>query len=107
MASATGPVCEKHVPQQSTRSRKASKEIFEESKEPSFAKPQARGHRRQSALQKLVSMAGSRMVDSLASWEETSQDRIERGLNPLALPSVEMQYEQAELRRSFGAEARS
>ena len=47
-------------------------------------------------------MAGERMADSLASWEETSQNRIERGLNPLALPSDEMLYEQQlDLRRSF------
>ena len=68
----------------------------------SQARTQRRGGRRRSSVMQLVTMAGERMADSLASWEETSQNRIERGLNPLALPSEEMLYEQQQdLRRSF------
>ena len=64
--------------------------------------PQPRMKRRSSVLTTLVAMAGERMAESLASWEENSQNRIERGLNPHALPSDELLYEQQDLRRSFG-----
>ena len=93
-----------------SRVRRASKEVLENGEvvpagtgAQVFTQPQARmSRRRSSVLVKLVTMAGERMAESLASWEETSQNRIERGLNPLALPSDEMLYEQQDLRRSFG-----
>ena len=78
------------------RARRASIEVLEN------GQPQARMQRRSSVLTKLVTMAGERMAESLASWEENSQNRIERGLNPHALPSDELLYEQQDLRRSFG-----
>lgn len=79
------------------RARRASIEALEN------GQPQARMQRRRSSvLTKLVAMAGERMAESLASWEENSQNRIERGLNPHALPSDEVLYEQQDLRRSFG-----
>jgi hypothetical protein len=78
------------------RARRASIEVLEN------GQPQARMQRRSSVLTKLVTMAGERMVESLASWEENSQNRIERGLNPHVLPSDELLYEQQDLRRSFG-----
>ena len=94
------------------QARRASKEVLENKEvapagtgAQAFTQSQARTQRsgrRRSSVMQLVTMAGERMADSLASWEETSQNRIERGLNPLALPSDEMLYEQQlDLRRSF------
>ena len=82
-----GPVCD----QQSTKHQGCEEEG-------DLAKRQPGTRRRRSTLDKLVSMAGSKITESLSSLEGSSHARSERGLprNPLALPSDEVLYEEAD-----------